>query len=448
MNAMRRAAMWGALLLWTAGCGEEAPGVPFAPPRAGGATTIDNRSSLAFMQPANNLLPENDRPHRDGDAAFAAIFVPAPSRINPGLGPTFNNDSCNNCHLRNGRGLPVMGHSLQRTQLLVRVSLPNGTPDHPRGAVPVPGLGFQVQDRATVGIAPEASLSLSWVEHAGQYPDRAQYTLRSPRVRIVPTDGSALPPDMLMSLRLPPPVFGLGLLEAVPVETLRSLEDPDDRNGDGISGRMNEVWDVATRTLVPGRFGWKANSPTLVQQSAEAYFNDMGLTTPLFPEADGTHEVSADVLQAAVFYSQSLGVPARTFLDDPTVQRGEKLFRKLGCEACHRETLETGAHPVEEVSWQRIHPYTDMLLHDLGPELADGRPDGAATGTEWRTPPLWGLGLTQTVLPYSTFLHDGRARTLEEAILWHGGEALSARDGFRALSNDERGAVLKFLGSL
>ncbi len=422
--------------------------MPFAPPRAGGATTVDNRTSLAFAQPAANLRPEYDRLHRDGDAAFAAIFVPAPSRVNPGLGPTYNNVSCNGCHLRNGRGMPVMGPTAQRTQLLVRVSLPDGVPDHPHGAVPVPGLGLQVRDQAVYGTTPPASLTLSWVERTGQHADGTPYSLRSPRVSIVPSDGSALPSDMLMSLRLPPPVFGLGLLEAVPLDTLRALEDPADRNGDGISGRMNEVWDATRHTLVPGRFGWKANSPHLLQQSAEAYFNDMGISSALFPEPDGTHELPPELLEAAVFYSQSLGVPARTALEDPVVQRGEKLFGSLGCESCHREMLETGASTYEELASQVIHPYTDLLLHDMGPELADGRPDGAATGTEWRTPALWGLGLTHTVLPYSGFLHDGRARSLEEAVLWHGGEALTARDGFRTLSREDRAALLKFLGSL
>jgi CxxC motif-containing protein (DUF1111 family) len=253
---------------------------------------------------------------------------------------------------------------------------------------------------------------------------------------------------MLTSLRLPPPVFGLGLLEAVDASTLRAMSDPDDRNADGISGRVNEVWDVQARTLAPGRFGQKANSPNLLQQSAEAYFNDMGVTTPLFPSPDGTHEVTQETLEAAAFYAQSLAVPARTSLDDAEVHHGEELFRSLGCEHCHRATLETGQHPVPELSHQRIHPYTDLLLHDLGPGLADGRPDGAASGDEWRTTPLWGLGLTQTVLPYASYLHDGRARTLEEAILWHGGEAQRSRDGFHALSATERTALIKFLGSL
>ncbi|AKQ67488.1 putative thiol oxidoreductase [Myxococcus hansupus] len=445
---MRRTWWMAILALGTVGCGETAPGLPSAPPRAGGDTTIDNRTSLAFAQPAPNLSAEHDALHRAGDAAFAAVFVPAPSRVNPGLGPVFNNTSCNGCHLRNGRGMPVMGPGPQRTQLLVRVSLPQGVPEHPLGAVPVPGLGLQVQDQSNYGVLPEASVTLEWVESPGRYVDGTAYSLRSPRVHIHPSDGSTPPPDMLVSLRLPPPVFGLGLLEAVPLSTLQALADPDDRDGDGISGRMNDVWDVALRAPAPGRFGWKANSPDLFQQSAEAYVNDMGITNPLFLEPDGTHELSRELLDAAVFYSQSLGVPARASLEDAEVLRGEARFRSLGCGQCHRETLETGAHPVAEVSHQRIHPYSDLLLHDMGEGLADGRPDGAATGTEWRTPPLWGLGLTQTVLPYASYLHDGRARTLEEAILWHGGEAELAREGFRGLGASERAELVKFLGSL
>jgi CxxC motif-containing protein (DUF1111 family) len=444
---MRRGFGLGALL-WLLGCGGTEAPAPDAPPRAGGDTTINDRTSRAFAYAAPNLSPEHEALHREGDAAFAAIFVPGPAPVNPGLGPLFNNASCNGCHLRNGRGMPVMGGSPQRTQLLVRVSLPEGTPEHPYGAVPVPGLGFQIQDQAVYGATPEAKLTLAWDERSETYADGTAYGLRSPRVSIAMADGSSPPTNMLMSLRLPPPVVGLGLLEAVDLATLRGLEDPTDADNDGVSGRLNTVWDVRTRAPAPGRFGWKANSPNLKQQSAEAYFNDMGVTTALFPEADGTFELPERTLDAAVFYSQSLAVPARTALDDATVKRGEARFHALGCAKCHRDTLETGEHPVAELSHQRIHPYTDLLLHDMGPGLADGRPDGDATGTEWRTAPLWGLGLTQTILPYSGYLHDGRARTLEEAVLWHGGEAQRAREGFRNLTANDRADLMRFLQSL
>lgn len=430
-----------AALALLSGCDSE-------PPRAGGATTIDDRTSLAFAQPAPNLTPEELARHRAGDSAFAAVFVPGVAPVNPGLGPLYNNTSCNGCHLRNGRGMPVMGTGPQRTQLLVRVSLPTGTLNHPNGAVPVPGLGTQIADQAVYGHKPEASVALTWEESSGTYGDGTAFSLRKPRIQITPADGSALPRDMLTSLRLPPPVFGLGLLEAVPAATLRSLQDASDKDSDGISGRLNEVWDVQAQALAPGRFGLKANSPNLLQQSAEAYVNDMGITNPLFPEADGTHDLSQETLEAAVFYAQSLGVPARAALEDTEVQRGEELFHSASCDSCHRETLKTGDHPLPELSQQTIHPYTDLLLHDMGPGLADGRPDGVADGTEWRTSPLWGLGVTQTVLPYASYLHDGRARTLEEAILWHDGEAARSKERFRTMPAPDRVALVKFLNSL
>lgn len=440
---MRRELMLCATVALMTGCGGEAD-----PPRAGGDTTIDDRTSLAYAQPAPNLSEEHLSRHRAGDAAFAAQFVPGPAPVNPGLGPVYNNNSCNGCHLRNGRGMPVMGTGPQRTQLLVRVSLPEGTPNHENGAVPVPGLGLQINDQAIYGSTPEASVSLSWDETSGTYGDGTAYSLRKPRVQITPSDGSPLPPGMMTSLRLPPPVFGLGLLEAVEVSTLRGLEDPSDRNKDGISGRINMVWDAKAQGLAPGRFGLKANEPNLLQQSADAYFNDMGVSSPFNPESDGTFDLPEDTLEAAVFYAQSLGVPARTSIDDPKVQHGEELFKSLGCEQCHRATLETGPSPMPELAHQKIHPYTDLLVHDMGEGLADGRPDGAADGQEWRTTPLWGLGLVQTVLPYASYLHDGRARTLEEAILWHGGEAERARERFRTLSANDRDALVSFLRSL
>jgi CxxC motif-containing protein (DUF1111 family) len=237
-------------------------------------------------------------------------------------------------------------------------------------------------------------------------------------------------------------------LEAIPEADIVQQADPDDRNGDGISGRPNRVWDVVQQAPMLGRFGWKANTPTLLQQSAAAYANDMGVTNPLFPAADGPQDINMETLTAAAVYVQTLAVPARTLLDDPRVQRGERLFAQANCTACHLSTWRTGEHQIPALANQTIHPYTDLLLHDMGAELADGRPDFEADGREWRTPPLWGIGLAQTVLPYSSFLHDGRARTLEEAILWHGGEAELAKETFRTLSAANREALIWFLRSL
>lgn len=426
-------------------------------PLAGGKTTVFNRTSRAYEQPSAGLSPEEVVKHRDGDLAFEAVFVTLPANVNPGLGPLFNNASCAGCHLRNGRGLPEKG------QLLVRVSDTkqwdlDTTIDplqyHPEdnidlGQTPsVPRLGTQIQDQAIYGHSPEATIKLDWQKTTGKYQDGTSYSLRSPEVTITLPDGKTLPPQIQTSLRLPPPVYGLGLLEAVPEQTIRELADPDDKNKDGISGRVNEVWNAQTQSVALGRFSWKANNPNLQQQSASAYVNDMGVTNPFFPESNGSMDIDEETLTKTTYYVQTLAVPARTLLDDPQVKQGEKLFNEAKCAACHLPNLTTGEYKIPQLANQNIHPYTDLLIHDMGEELADNRPDFQATGQEWRTPPLWGIGLTQTVLPYSSFLHDGRARTLEEAILWHGGEAETSREAFRQMSASNREALVRFLRSL
>lgn len=431
---------------------------------AGGQTTVRNRTSHAYSQPAPNLTEDWLEQHLEGDRAFDSVFVTPPANVNPGLGPLFNNASCTGCHINDGRGMPEKG------QLLVRVSLPRQVTDdhtseqtdnlvlqehfHPEAGVTlgnapaVPGIGTQIQEQGVYGHAPEATVQIRWQEQSGQYGDGTSYGLRAPVLDITTLNGQRLPAETLTSPRIPPPVFGLGLLEAIPAATVRQWADPDDRNGDGISGRPNQVWDVVQQQEVLGRFGWKANNPDLLQQSAAAYVNDMGVTNPLFPESDGSSEVDAKTLKDATVYVQTLGVPARTLANDPDVQRGERLFSTASCTACHIQTLQTGPHEISALANQTIHPYTDLLLHDMGSGLADGRPDFQATGSEWRTAPLWGLGLTQTVLPYSGFLHDGRARTLAEAILWHEGEATAAKEAFRNLSQSDRDAMIRFLRSL
>ena len=248
-----------------------------------------------------------------------------------------------------------------------------------------------------------------------------------------------------------------GLINAWP------LADPDDADGDGISGRPNMVWDIRRSEVVLGRFGWKANEPTVEQQAAAAFLGDIGITSTLFPEENcpaaqdacaaapngGTPEIPDERLAQVEFYVQTLAVPAMRNVDDPRVRRGAELFVQTGCAACHRPRHVTGDdHPVEPLRNQTIFPFTDLLLHDMGEGLADGRPDGLATGREWRTPPLWGIGLVEVVNRHTMFLHDGRARSLEEAILWHGGEGQAARDQFMALTRDERDALLQFLRSL
>ncbi len=258
-------------------------------------------------------------------------------------------------------------------------------------------------------------------------------------------------------------MIGLGLLEAIPESALLAHADPDDRNGDGISGRPNRVYDQATGKTVMGRFGWKAGQPTLNQQNADAFFNDMGLSTRLFNGTSCTErqqecralpdggelEVSDNILAQVLFYTRNLGVPARRNVDDPQVLTGKGLFHQAGCQRCHVPAFTTSAEAAEpELANQLIRPYTDLLLHDMGEGLADGRPEFEATGSEWRTPPLWGIGLTETVSGHTQFLHDGRARNLLEAILWHGGEAEQAKQTVLGFDQAERQALLAFLESL
>jgi len=258
-------------------------------------------------------------------------------------------------------------------------------------------------------------------------------------------------------------VFGLGLLEAVEDTSITQYADPHDTDGNGVSGRAQRTIDAQGRPGALGRFGWKAGQPSLRMQAASAFAGDIGITSHLFPKDDRTpHQVAAGPqaydaapelrpadLQKLEFYLRALAVPARRDMDNPVVIRGETLFHTIGCADCHRSTMQTRADAaLPSLASQTIHPYTDLLLHDMGAELADGLPEHQASGREWRTPPLWGIGLTQVVNGHTRFLHDGRARNLEEAILWHGGEALSSKTRFMELPQADRTAVLQFLESL
>ena len=425
---------------------------------SGGETTIFDATSHAFSTPAPNLSADGLAKHLEGDVEFEAVFVTVPAEVNPGLGPVYNNISCINCHARDGRGrAPTSGEKF--TSMLFRVSLPNPDGDVTHGPVPVPGFGTQLNNRAIFGVPPEGTVTINYTEGEFTTSDGVKVHLRTPSYKIKDAY-QPLPDDVELSPRVAPVVFGLGLLEAIPESTILALADEDDQDGDGISGKANYVWDVQKNGLSLGRFGWKANQPTLIQQVASAYHDDIGITTSLLPResSDGQPqydgrgddpELSDEILDVVTFYVQTLAVPARRDLDDPIVQRGEELFESAGCSGCHIPTLQTGTlTDVPEVSNQTIHPYTDLLLHDMGPGLADNRPDFLASGSEWRTPPLWGIGLVKVVNGHTNFLHDGRARGLLEAILWHGGEAEQSRDAVQGMSANDRGALIAFLESL
>lgn len=266
----------------------------------------------------------------------------------------------------------------------------------------------------------------------------------------------------MISPRAAPAMIGLGLLEAIPEEDIVAAADEDDADGDGISGRPNRVWNKDTGKQALGRLGWKANQPDMHHQAAGAFLGDMGITSSLFSSPDcteaesdcalapngGEPEIGDERLDRVVFYSRTLAVPARRDVDDPGVVSGKHLFEQAGCAACHTQSFRTGEFEIAELANQKIHPYTDLLLHDMGPELSDDRPDFLAAGEEWRTPPLWGLGLVHVVNHHRYLLHDGRARGFAEAILWHGGEAEASREAFRALPREDREALISFLESL
>ncbi len=431
---------------------------------SGGETTVFDASSHAFSTPAPNLSAAALDTHLEGDVEFEAVFVTAPAVVNPGLGPIYNNISCINCHVRDGRGRPPRVNE-QVVSLLIRLSLPNSESEADmlgKPPIPVPGFGTQLNNRAIFGTPPEGTIEIDYTERSLTTADGMRVHLRTPQYTVKQTY-HPLPEGVEMSPRVAPVVFGLGLLEAIPEETILAYADEADVNSDGISGKPNFVWDVVKQKNVLGRFGWKANQPTLLQQVASAYHDDMGITTSLFPiensagqpqhtktmRLQSTPEVSDDILEVVTFYVQTLAVPARRNVDTPQVLQGEQLFAQAQCASCHVPTVRTGVlSGVPAVSNQTIHPYTDMLLHDMGPGLADYRPDFHASGTEWRTPPLWGIGLLKTVNGHSNFLHDGRARNLMEAILWHGGEAEASRQAVERMSQTERNALIAFLESL
>ncbi len=443
--------------------GEDEPAVEEGAELLGGETTVFDATPIAYSFPARNLSSDDRDVFSLGDHFFNRNWVAAPASTsaNDGLGPLFNATSCSACHRRDGRSMPPQAASDSRAGLLLRLSIP-GVDAH-GGPLAEPTYGGQLQPSGIVGVPGEGEYVIAYEEVPGTFRDGEPYSLRRPTYTIESLAYGPLAEGILVSPRTAPAMIGLGLLEAVPEETLRALADPDDADHDGISGRVNLVWNVAEGRETVGRFGWKANVPTVEQQVAGAFNGDIGITTRLFPEegcsareaacraapTGGTPELSDDTLAEVVLYSRSLAVPARRKAADPVSRRGERLFEEARCSSCHAPKLVTGSSsPIAALRGQTIRPYTDLLLHDMGPELADGRPDFGASGSEWRTAPLWGLGLLATVSKHTLLLHDGRARDAREAILWHGGEGAAAREAFRAMSRDDRAALLAFLASL
>lgn len=445
-----------------------------------GATTVRPRTNTdAFSQSSANLSLEQEMHFKIGNGFFKRLWVSAPAstQASDGLGPLFNARSCQRCHLKDGRGHPPESNSDPAISMFLRLSIP------PRDAkdkalldarrvnvINEPTYGGQLQNFAVQGIDPEGNMHITYTAQPVTLGDGTVITLRKPAYSVTTLKYGPMHPDVMLSPRVAPPMIGLGLIEMIPVDAILANADPDDSDGDGISGRVNLVWDKESEQVQIGRFGWKAGNPTIRQQSGDAFAGDIGISNPVSttPWGDCTEaqkacqkaphgsspqyadlEAGADVLDLVTHYSRNLAVPMRRDVADVTVLKGKRIFYESGCVSCHMPKFITRTDASRtEHSHQLIWPYTDLLLHDMGDGLADNRPEGVADGREWRTAPLWGIGLTETVSGHTYFLHDGRARNLLEAILWHGGEAEAAKDAITALAAEDRAALLKFLESL
>ena len=431
--------------------------------KSGGEATVYDASIHAYSLATRQLSTKEKRKFAVGNAFFNDNWVTAPASATgrDGLGPLFNARSCSSCHFKDGRGKPP-DDDQNLLSMLLRISIPGiGENGEPLGD---PNYGTQLQTNA-IDLAPsEAAVKIIWQYIDGSYPDGTQYQLRKPTYQLSNLAYGSISPHLQISGRVAPGVFGGGLLEAIADQTIIDWADPEDKNQDGISGKPNWVYDDKNKTRGLGRFGWKAISVSLEQQISGAFVGDIGITTSIHRQHDltntqqqqlatipdgGKPEINDHKLQRIVFYNQTLAVPARRNWTDPKVKQGEKLFSKIGCSKCHIPNVVTGNnHELSYLNNQTIRPYTDLLLHDMGEGLADHRAVFEATGREWKTPPLWGIGLIETVNGHGFLLHDGRARNLEEAILWHDGEAKSAKQKFMHLSQKKRDYLIDFLRDL
>ncbi|MER9003245.1 c-type cytochrome [Mesorhizobium sp. M0862] len=441
--------------------------------QGGAGTSRKQVDRDAFSQPSENITFEEQGNFKLGNALFRKNWVSSPSstQASDGLGPLFNERACQNCHLKDGRGRPPAADS-RTTSMFLRLARDASTAEekaeiavHKVLNFPDPVYGAQLQELAVPGLKGEGRMYVDYRKEKVTLGDGSIVSLRKPSYSLDGLGYGPLDPRTTLSPRLTPPMIGLGLIEQIAPADILAHADPDDR--DGISGKPNMVRDLSSGQLTLGRFGWKAQTASIRQQAADAFAGDIGISTPEEPshwgdctaaeeaclampngvqKRLGPVEAPPPVMDLVTFYSQNLAVPARRDVGAPAVLAGKKLFYEMGCIACHTPKFVT-MRGNKAQAFQLIWPYSDFLLHDMGPGLADGQAVGDATGSEWRTPPLWGIGLTKTVNGNAFFLHDGRARTLTEAILWHGGEGQKARDRFAAANTADRDALIKFLES-
>ncbi|AJY45744.1 di-heme oxidoredictase family protein [Martelella endophytica] len=446
--------------------------------QGGAATSKATVNRDSFSHSSANITFAEEETFKLGNALFRKFWVSSPSstQASDGLGPLFNSRSCQSCHLKDGRGHPPEAGD-DASSMFLRLARPARTPEEQARIdsyetinFPDEVYGGQLQDFAVPGLAAEGQMKIEYTEEPFTLGDGTVVLLRHPTYSIADLAYGDLGHDTTLSPRVANQMIGLGLVQAIHPADILANADPDDADGDGISGRPAIVSDHRSGDVKLGRFGWKAQNATIRDQSSGAFSGDIGISTPDAPnnygdcspaEAEclamphgaqprlGETEAPDPVMELVTFYSENLAVPARRDVDDPQVLRGKQVFYEAGCTSCHTPKFVTSRDAENPAHrFQLIWPYSDFLLHDMGEGLADGQQVGMADGFEWRTPPLWGTGLTETVNGHSFFLHDGRARNRTEAILWHGGEAEAARDNFANAPADDREALIKFLESL
>ncbi|MBC5839275.1 di-heme oxidoreductase family protein [Flavobacterium muglaense] len=429
---------------------------------SGGETTFFNTTEEAFGFSAPNLTFDEQSDFGIGNSFFRQSWVTAPSSTTArdGLGPFFNAVSCSSCHFKDGRGRAPLFDGETAHGLLLRLSIAGVNTNGSSFADPI--YGGQMQDNAILGQTLKGRFNIVYQDIIETLADGTVVTLRKPTYVFNSLGYGPLANDLKVSPRVANQMIGLGLLEAIDESTLLAFADVTDVNNDGISGKVNYVYDVATNSKKIGRFGWKANQPNVRQQVAAAFSGDIGITSSLFPNENcppgvdcnaiangGSPEITDANLDKVALYSSTLAVPGRRNYTEQNVLEGKKVFETINCTSCHIPKIKTGnTHVITALRNQTIRPYTDLLLHDMGIGLADNAPDFEASGLEWRTQPLWGIGLIFTVNGHTNLLHDGRARNVTEAILWHGGEAEKAKNSFKQLTTKQRTQLLEFIDSL
>jgi len=439
--------------------------------KPGGETTVFATGKNAFSFPAANLSDEERTRFAIGNSFFKRNWVEAPAstKKRDGLGPHFITRSCGGCHVLDGRGAPPdVAKGEQPVGLLMRLSIP-GIGEH-GGVLPEPTYGDQFNNFSVQKVRPEGKVEIRYQEVNGRFADGTPYTLLQPNYSFRDLGYGPMANDVMISPRIAPQLIGVGLLEAISEsEILANVEKQKSMKGP-IKGVPNQVWDAHAQKMMLGRYGWKANVASIAHQTAGAFNGDIGITSSLFPNEGCTPaqtdcqaapkgsqgkapEIDDKTFGDVVFYQATLAPPSRRNVKDKQVLHGQKLFEQAQCAVCHRPNYVTGASPNPDLSskalnGQHIFPYTDLLLHDMGDGLADGRPDFAANGKQWKTPPLWGIGLIKDVNGHNRLMHDGRARGVMEAILWHGGESDESRNQVLKMNKRDREALVKFVESL